>query len=500
MTNSEQSNSNIVQPASASANAAQRDPRIGTVVDKYHIVRLLGRGGMGSVYEGHHVLLERRFAIKFMLPEYAANRETLRRFENEAKAAGRLEHPNIAAVTDFGRASDDSLYLVMEYLAGQGCAELLKNQGPLPVQRAADIVYQVCMGLSVAHKAGIVHRDIKPENLFITEVGDSVDAVKILDFGIAKLRLPDASAVTGSGVAMGTYFYMAPEQVRDSGKVDCRADVWALGVVLYELLTGRKPFDGTDAAKIMFQIVFESPEPVTLIRPDVPAGIAAVIDAALKKEPDDRLTSVMAMADCLASFAGRTSKRAPVILTSGKPSALPTAFRATTSHASVAAMTNPPGHAATSGKAKALRLSVGALLVLALIAGAMVWLHWPKVAPVTASAAKPVNSNTSTEMAAASTTPPIPAAKPVDTSEESVTSRPASAAAVAESGARTKSEHSPSSSNKTRANPKTSDDTRRDTPNAAETSVQASQTKQNAPEKPKANTRSPLLIDTSSPY
>jgi len=173
------------------------------VVDKYRITRLLGRGGMGSVYEAQHTVLGRRFAVKFMLPEYATNRDTLRRFENEAKAAGQLEHPNIAAVTDLGRAHDGSPYLVMEYLTGQDCSKLLANVGPLPVPRAVEIVRQACLGLSMAHQAGIVHRDIKPENLFVTSGSDGHDLVKIVDFGIAKLRLPDASAVTGSGVAMG---------------------------------------------------------------------------------------------------------------------------------------------------------------------------------------------------------------------------------------------------------------------------------------------------------
>ena len=196
---------------------------------------------MGSVYEALHVALERRFAVKFMLPEFAANRETLRRFENEAKAAGRLEHANIAAVMDFGRASDASHCLVLEYLSGQDCSQLLAHLGPLPVDRATNLVYQACLGLAVAHQAGIVHRDIKPENIYVMDAGDGADLVKVLDFGIAKLRTPNASAVTGSGVAMGTFYYMAPEQVRDAGTVDQRADVWALGVVLYELLTAQKP-------------------------------------------------------------------------------------------------------------------------------------------------------------------------------------------------------------------------------------------------------------------
>jgi serine/threonine-protein kinase len=176
--------------------AVEKEPdgaiaRIGTVVDKYTIVRILGRGGMGAVYEARHAKLARRVAIKFLLPEFAANREVLRRFENEAKAAGGLEHPNLAAVTDFGRANDGSPYVVMEFLEGEDCAKLLRRQGSLAVSRAANIVVRACRGLAVAHKATIVHRDLKPENLFVTDAGDGSDLIKVLDFGIAKLRVSD---------------------------------------------------------------------------------------------------------------------------------------------------------------------------------------------------------------------------------------------------------------------------------------------------------------------
>jgi len=186
--------------------------RIGSSVDKYTIVRLLGRGGMGAVYEARHAKLARRFAIKFLLAEFAANRDVLRRFENEAKAAGGLEHPNLAAVTDVGQTADGAPYLVMEFLEGQDASRLLRSYGPLPVRRAADIVQQACRGLAVAHRAGIVHRDLKPANLFIADAGDGTDHVKVLDFGIAKLRSTDASVATGTGATFGTAFYMSPEQ------------------------------------------------------------------------------------------------------------------------------------------------------------------------------------------------------------------------------------------------------------------------------------------------
>jgi serine/threonine-protein kinase len=285
--------------------------RIGTVVDKYTIVRLLGRGGMGAVYEARHAMLARRFAIKFLLPEFAKNREILRRFENEARAAGGLEHPNVAAVTDFGRASDGSPYLVMEFLEGQDVAKLLRLRGSLAVPHAANLVMQACRGLAVAHKATIVHRDLKPENLFVTDAGDGSDLVKVLDFGIAKLRVADASVITGTGATFGTAFYMSPEQARGAGDVDPRTDVWSLGVVLYELLSGRKPFLGEQFLHVIHQILSSEPPPLATLRPELPPALISVVESAMKKELAQRLPSVVALSEALAPFAGARAAGEP---------------------------------------------------------------------------------------------------------------------------------------------------------------------------------------------
>ena len=285
--------------------AALSDPasqRIGTVVDRYTIVRLLGQGGMGSVFEARHATLARRFAIKFLLPALAANREVLRRFENEAKAAGGLEHPNLVAVTDFGRASDGAPYLVMEFLEGCDCAALLHGAGPLPITRAVGIVVQACRGLAVAHKAGIVHRDLKPENLFLCDAGDGRDLVKVLDFGIAKLRPADAGLTTGTGTTFGTAYYMSPEQARGAGNIDQRADVWSLGVVLYELLAGRRPFEGAQFLHVIHEILTAEPAPLGNLRPDLPAGLVMAVSRAMTKDPTQRSPSVQVWADSLAPF------------------------------------------------------------------------------------------------------------------------------------------------------------------------------------------------------
>jgi serine/threonine-protein kinase len=315
----------VAQPDdTAAASASEPGARLGTVVDKYTLVRLLGRGGMGAVYEARHATLSRRFALKFLLPELAANRELLRRFTNEAKAAGGLEHPNLAAVTDFGRAADGAPYIVMEFLPGEDCARLLKRTGILPIPRAANVVAQACRGLAVAHDAGIVHRDLKPENLFLTDAGDGSDLVKVLDFGIAKLRVSDASVVTGTGATFGTAFYMSPEQARGAGEVDARTDVWSLGVVLYELLTGRKPFQGEQFLQVVHQILSAEPPPLASLRPGLPAKLVAAVEKAMAKDVAARVPSVRALGEMLAPFTGGR------VATAREESLLPTAPTAAT--------------------------------------------------------------------------------------------------------------------------------------------------------------------------
>ena len=286
--------------------ALDRDPRIGVAVDKYVIVRPLGRGGMGAVYEARHAHLERRVAIKFLLPELAANPEALRRFENEAKAAGRLEHPNLVAVTDVGRTADGAPYLVMEYLDGEDCARLLRRLGPLPVPRAVDIIAQACRGLAVAHRSGIVHRDLKPENLFVTDAGDGCDLLKVLDFGIAKLRGTEAGAGTKTGATFGTPHYMSPEQARGAADLDERTDVWSLGVVLYELLTGRKPFEGDQFLEVVHRILGGEAQPLASVRPGLPPRLVAVAERAMARDLALRFPSVTSLAEALGPLTGRT--------------------------------------------------------------------------------------------------------------------------------------------------------------------------------------------------
>ena len=252
---------------------------------------------------------------------------------------------------------------------------MLARLGPLPVPRAANIVFQACLGLAVAHKAGIVHRDIKPENLLITDAGDGTDLVKILDFGIAKLRSPDASVATASGMMMGTYFYMSPEQVRDAAKVNPRTDVWALGVVLYELLTGKKPFDGAEPTEILYQIVHESPLPPDTLRSGLPPELVMVIDRALHKDIERRFASVSAFAQALAPFTGRLSVRPnepsaiSALATQAAPITAAVQGHLTTSHAAASAISKVFASPFKASRSRRAILIVGTLL--AFIMGAV---------------------------------------------------------------------------------------------------------------------------------
>jgi len=290
--------------------------RVGEVVgEKYRLVRLLGEGGMGSVYEARHDVIGRRFAVKFLHAELAGHPEILARFRREAQAAGSLENENIAAVTDFGSSPDGAPYIVMEFLEGEDLAKTLARNGPLPISRSAHILIQVCRGLTAAHARGIVHRDLKPENLLLQQRGDGGDLVKILDFGIAKLKSTEhrPEAATRTGITLGTPYYMPPEQARGQKELDERADIYALGVILFELLSGQKPHNGENYNAILYSILMGSAPRIEQFRPDLPPELAAVVHRAMASEANQRYQSVSELAQALAPFTGRAMTPAPTI-------------------------------------------------------------------------------------------------------------------------------------------------------------------------------------------
>ncbi|HSY40426.1 MAG TPA: protein kinase [Polyangia bacterium] len=293
--------------------------RVGELVGaKYRIVRLLAEGGMGVVYEAQHTVVRRRFAVKFMRRDLAERRDILTRFQREAEAAGALESEHVAAAVDFGIAEDGAPYIVMEYLVGESLTALLGREGPLPVARAADLVSQAGRGMEVAHAAGIIHRDLKPQNLFVCRRQDGTDLLKVLDFGVAKLQtIDEMNAATRTGAVVGTVAYMSPEQARGDKVVDQRSDVYALGAILYELCSGRKPHPGESHNAILHHIATQAAVPLASIAPDLPVGFLEIVAGALAADPAARPPSAGALVEALAPFAKREVWPAPKLDDSG---------------------------------------------------------------------------------------------------------------------------------------------------------------------------------------
>lgn len=422
------------------ASARSTASRLGQVVDKYRVIRLIGEGGMGAVFEAQHTMIGRRVALKFLQPALASSTEMLARFRREAQAAGALEHENIAAVTDFGFAADGSPYMAIEYLDGDDLSRLLAREGPLPVQRAVYIVIQACRGLDAAHGRGVIHRDLKPENLFLCERADGTDLVKILDFGIAKLRDPGGGATTRTGATMGTPYYMSIEQARGAKDVDHRTDVYALGVILYELLSGCKPHPGESYNEIMFHILSKPVVPLDSLRPGLPTGLSEIVHRVIASEPGHRPSSAAELARMLAPFAGRvvTPLRSQAVLpvagsadaTVRGSDAMPRAEPDAPLESSTSMGTAVTGAAASLRRRNHAVFAVPIIVALVLCTTLAIWRPWRvKRAQVPGEAASAPG--------AASPTPTASSAQPVDAASEPPTS-PArtSAATIPASGGR----------------------------------------------------------------
>jgi len=261
-----------------------------TVGDRYFVRNLIGRGGMGAVYEALQTAVQRTVALKVLLKEYAENEGVIRRFHQEALAASRLAHPNTIKVYDFGQA-EGMLYIAMEFLRGETVAQLLTREGPLPPRRIIGILRQVCKSLAEAHKAGIIHRDLKPENIFLTEMEGENDFAKVLDFGVAKLRTyeDETGTLTQAGSLFGTPRYMSPEHAR-SGALDARADIYSVGVIFYELLVGVPPFVSDNPLSVLLSQVHDEPPPFSERNcgREIPSAVEAVVFKALSKDREQR--------------------------------------------------------------------------------------------------------------------------------------------------------------------------------------------------------------------
>ena len=279
---------------------------------KYRVEKVLGEGAMGVVVSAMHVHLGERVALKFLKPELSQNQEVVARFLREAQAAVRIKGEHIARVSDVGTLESGAPYMVMEYLTGTDLGVLLEKRGKLDVAQAVDCVLQACDAIAEAHSLGIVHRDLKPSNLFLTTRPDGSALVKVLDFGVAKLLNSDPSnpPLTANGAVIGSPLYMSPEQLLGKKTIDARSDVWQLGVILYELITGVCPFDGNTMAEIMLAIGVQPAKPLRQVRPDAPVEIEALIARCLEKDAAQRLPDVAALAEGLLPFA--TTRRAQV--------------------------------------------------------------------------------------------------------------------------------------------------------------------------------------------
>lgn len=293
---------------------AEQPPVRGLVASKYELVGLIGRGGMGSVWEGRHVSLGTHVAIKFIESELAASAEARARFDNEARAAAALQTKHAIQIFDHGVTDDGKPYIVMEMLRGEPLDRRLARVGRLGPAEIARIVQQVCRALSRAHESGIIHRDLKPENIFLVRSPDEDDEVaKVLDFGIAKFKQPmGAQAISSStrtGTVLGTPYYMSPEQARGLRTVDHRSDLWSLGVIVFRCLTGVLPFDGESLGDLLVKIC-TAPVPVpSLALPGIPPSVDAWVQRALEREPSLRFATAQELSDALAFACGISVRR-----------------------------------------------------------------------------------------------------------------------------------------------------------------------------------------------
>jgi serine/threonine-protein kinase len=280
----------------------------------FRVEKVIGGGGMGEVYEAAHTRLPRRLAIKALYAHVATDADAVDRFQQEAWITSELGHPHIVTVCDFNHTPEGLPYIVMELLEGENLEERLQQVGRLALPKVGDILTQAASALQAAHERGIVHRDLKPQNLFLARHGEQDDYVKLLDFGISKVR-SSRSIMTHSHIIIGTPWYMAPEQARGRGdQVDRRADIFATGVMLYEMIAGQKPFTGDTPDAVLYQVVHEEPLPLRVLRPEVPLEVEQVVQRAMAKDPFVRFDTMLELAASFNRAISRPSSLPPRLL------------------------------------------------------------------------------------------------------------------------------------------------------------------------------------------
>lgn len=295
---------------STEAQVPARLPTGAVIAQRYRVDGVLAEGGMGIIYRGWHLTLCQPIAIKVVRPELLKNAEAVSRFLNEARAMASLHSMNVAQVLDVGRIRGDTLYMVLEYLEGVDLRTMLDNEGALPLGRAADYIIQACAAMQEVHALGIVHRDIKPENLFIANLKDGRKILKVIDFGISKrLDENEGRSFTAPDRSLGSPQYMPPEQISSPDHVDGRADIWSLGVVLFELLSNALPFRAHNMTATCARVLCGEPNSLEKLRPDLPEEIYALVRRCLQKNPKDRFADMAELASALAPFADSTLAR-----------------------------------------------------------------------------------------------------------------------------------------------------------------------------------------------
>jgi eukaryotic-like serine/threonine-protein kinase len=346
----------IISGTNLSAGVREGDVLAG----KYRVERVLGTGGMGVVVAAHHLQLEERVALKFILPAALDNREAVARFSREARAMMKIKSEYVARILDVGTLPNSAPFMVMEYLEGGDLSTWLKQRGPLPIEQAVEFVIQACVAIADAHALGIVHRDLKPANLFCVRRSDGLLSIKVLDFGISKMS--GLGSPTGTLGLMGSPLYMSPEQMQSSKDVDSKTDLWSLGIVLYELLTGTVPFPEENFEELRDKIAIQDPTPIRTHRPDVPLALDAVIRKCLQKDRTRRYSNVAELAVSLFPFGPKRAKAlvervSGIVQSAGLSASVLELPPSTQSQSSVETVLQPQTVAPTVGRTAALMAS-----------------------------------------------------------------------------------------------------------------------------------------------